>query len=134
MDQGNQLFTMALGLVPPWIVDEVRFTAEEKRLDLHVNFPKGRCFPCHVRGQDCLVYDTKRRSGANWISSSMRRISTPMSHGSRVQKHGVYLVPSLGRGNALDSRCSSRGSSDGHGTGDRPASLAGARSLRHQGS
>jgi len=37
MDQGNQLFTLALGLVPPWMVDEVRFTAEEKRLDLHVN-------------------------------------------------------------------------------------------------
>ena len=32
MDQGNQLFTLALGLVPPWMVDEVQFTAEEKRV------------------------------------------------------------------------------------------------------
>ncbi len=50
MDQGNQLFTLALGLVPPWAVDDVRFTVEEKRLDLHVNFPKGSHFPCPVCG------------------------------------------------------------------------------------
>jgi len=30
MDQGQQLFTLALGLVPPWAVDDVRFTVEEK--------------------------------------------------------------------------------------------------------
>ena len=48
MDQGNQLFTLALGLVPPWVVDVVQFTVEEKRLDLHVNFPKGSRFPCPI--------------------------------------------------------------------------------------
>ena len=33
MDQ-NQLFTLALGLVPPWMVDDVTFQVEEKRLAL----------------------------------------------------------------------------------------------------
>ncbi|MBU2735451.1 ISL3 family transposase, partial [Acidithiobacillus caldus ATCC 51756] len=58
MDQGNQLFTLALGLVPPWAVDVVRFTVEEKRLDLYVNFSRGSHFPCPVCGQDCPVHDT----------------------------------------------------------------------------
>ncbi len=38
MDQGQHLLTFTLGLVPPWAVDYVRFSVEENRLDLHVNF------------------------------------------------------------------------------------------------
>ncbi len=33
MDQ-EQLFSLALGLVPPWLVDDVTFKVEDKRLDL----------------------------------------------------------------------------------------------------
>ncbi len=29
----EELFSLALGLVPPWLVDHVTFTVEEKRLD-----------------------------------------------------------------------------------------------------
>ncbi|MBE7567942.1 hypothetical protein H7F08_14945, partial [Acidithiobacillus sp. HP-11] len=36
MDE-DKLFTLALGLVPPWMVDDVTFKLEEKRLDLHIN-------------------------------------------------------------------------------------------------
>ncbi len=32
MDQ-EQLFSLALGLVPPWVVDDVTFKVEDKRLD-----------------------------------------------------------------------------------------------------
>jgi len=42
MDQGQQLFTLALGLVPPWAVDDARFTVDDKRLDQLVNFPRDR--------------------------------------------------------------------------------------------
>ena len=37
----EDLFSVAIGLVPPWLVDHVTFTVEEKRLDLHINFPQG---------------------------------------------------------------------------------------------
>jgi hypothetical protein len=40
----EQLFSLALGLVPPWLVDDVTFQVEDKRLDLHINFPKGSRF------------------------------------------------------------------------------------------
>ena len=92
MDKGNQLFTLALGLVPPWMVDEVRFTAEEKRLDLHVNFPKGSRFPCPVCGQDCPVYDTQEKvwrhldffQHAAYLHARVPRVQCP--------EHGVHLV------------------------------------------
>jgi transposase len=93
MDQGNQLFTLALGLIPPWAVDEVQFTAEEKRLDLHVNFPKGSRFPCPVCGQDCPVYDTQEKvwrhldffQHAAYLHARVPRVQCP--------EHGVHLVP-----------------------------------------
>ncbi|MBE7567808.1 ISL3 family transposase, partial [Acidithiobacillus sp. HP-11] len=56
MDE-DKLFTLALGLVPPWMVDDVTFKLEEKRLDLHINFPKGSRLACPVCGQDCPVHD-----------------------------------------------------------------------------
>jgi len=93
MDQGNQLFTLALGLVPPWMVDEVQFTAEEKRLDLHVNFPRVSRFPCPVCGQDCPVYDTQEKvwrhldffQHAAYLHARVPRVQCP--------EHGVHLVP-----------------------------------------
>jgi transposase len=93
MDQGNQLFTLALGLVPPWMVDEVQFTAEEKRLDLHVNFPRGSRFPCPVCGQDCPVYDTQEKVWRHldffqheaYLHARVSRVQCP--------EHGVHLVP-----------------------------------------
>ena len=42
----EELFSLALGLVPPWLVEHVSFTAEEKRLDLHIHFRKVRCNGC----------------------------------------------------------------------------------------
>ncbi|WP_437557084.1 ISL3-like element ISAtc2 family transposase [Acidithiobacillus sulfuriphilus] len=93
MDQGNQLFTLALGLVPPWAVDEVRFTVEEKRLDLYVNFPRGSHFPCPICGQDCPVHDTQEKvwrhldffQHAAYLHARVPRVQCP--------EHGVHLVP-----------------------------------------
>ena len=92
MDQGNQLFTLALGLVPPWMVDEVRFAAE-KRLDLHVNFPKGSRFPCPICGHECPVHDTQEKvwrhldffQHAAYLHARVPRVECP--------EHGVHLVP-----------------------------------------
>jgi hypothetical protein len=40
----EQLFLLALGLVPLWMVDKVTFQVADTRLDLHINFPKGSRF------------------------------------------------------------------------------------------
>jgi transposase len=44
MFQSTELFQKAIGLVAPWYIKEVKFTAEEKRLDIYVDFKKGTKF------------------------------------------------------------------------------------------
>jgi len=55
----NQLFAVALGLQPPWVVASCSFDAEDKQLDLHLDFEKGSRFPCPSCGREgCAVHDT----------------------------------------------------------------------------
>jgi hypothetical protein len=57
------LFTLALGLSKPWQVVDIRFSKEEGRLDLRIDFPRGAKFPCPTcEGQECEVHDTKDRT------------------------------------------------------------------------
>ena len=53
------LMQMALGLVPPWLVKDVRFDAANKRLDIELDFARGGRFPCPAcANADCPVHDT----------------------------------------------------------------------------
>ena len=62
MDE-KQLFGMALGLRPPWFVASCSFDAEQKQLDLHIDFEKGAEFPCPKCGQaECKAYDTQEKT------------------------------------------------------------------------
>jgi transposase len=55
----TDLFQLALGLVPPWMVKACAFDAERKRLDIEIDFARGGRFPCpHCGRADCLVHDT----------------------------------------------------------------------------
>lgn len=76
MEQG-QLFTLALGLVPPWMVVDVNFKVEAWRLDLHIDFPMGNRFAYPVCGQECPVHDCQEKCGGIWISSSRRPTCMP---------------------------------------------------------
>ena len=54
------LFQAALGLSPPWCVQSCEFDAEQKRLDIHLDFPAGSRFVCAGCGLGgCAVHDTK---------------------------------------------------------------------------
>jgi transposase len=56
----TELLQMALGLLPPWMVAGSTFDAAAKRLDIHLDFPKGGRFSCPVCGAaDCPAYDTE---------------------------------------------------------------------------
>ncbi|MBU2731135.1 ISL3 family transposase [Acidithiobacillus caldus] len=93
MDQVNQLFTKALGLVLSWAVDDVRFTVEEKRLDLHGNVPKGSHLPCPVCGQDCQVLDTQENFWSQldfFQRVADLRVRVPPF---QCQEQGVHLAP-----------------------------------------
>jgi transposase len=58
--QETKLFEVALGVLPPWMVENSSFDVEEKRLDIHFNFPRGSRFDCPSCGaSDCPSYDTE---------------------------------------------------------------------------
>jgi transposase len=55
----TDLFQLALGLVPPWMVKAVSFDADKRRLDLEIDFFTGGRFACSGCGKaDCPVHDT----------------------------------------------------------------------------
>jgi len=57
--RNTDLFQLALGLVPPWLVNDVRFDVNKKRLDIEIDFARGGRFPCpHCNAADCPVHDT----------------------------------------------------------------------------
>jgi transposase len=58
----NQLFALALGLTEPWYVASVEFSAEDKRLEIGIDFRRGGTFPCPECGAaGCKAYDTEPR-------------------------------------------------------------------------
>jgi len=62
MDE-KQLFGMALGLRSPWFVASCSFDAEQKQLDLYIDFEKGAEFPCPKCGQaGCKAHDTLEKT------------------------------------------------------------------------
>ena len=55
----TDLFQLALGLVPPWMVKACAFDAQARRLDIEIDFARGGHFPCpHCGKADCPVHDT----------------------------------------------------------------------------
>ena len=57
------LFQLALGLVPPWIVVEAKFDVDKKRLDIEIDFKTGGRFACPECGKaDCPVHDTVKKT------------------------------------------------------------------------
>jgi transposase len=59
----TDLFQLALGLLPPWMVAAADFDADKKRLDLEIDFKTGGRFPCPACGKaDCPVHDTVKKT------------------------------------------------------------------------
>ena len=58
----ESLFGIALGIAPPWEVEDVEFSKEAKRLDIKISFQRGAQFPCPVCGAPAPAYDTTEKS------------------------------------------------------------------------
>ncbi|MBM7867767.1 ISL3 family transposase [Heliomicrobium gestii] len=59
----TDLFQLALGLTPPWLVSETRFNAEAQELHITIDFVPGSSFACPACAEaGCKVHDTKERS------------------------------------------------------------------------
>ena len=60
--QPEEIFGLALGLAKPWKIVGVSFSAENKRLDIKIDFDRGATFPCPVCGDLCPVHDTVEKT------------------------------------------------------------------------
>lgn len=58
----ESLFAVALGITPPWEVEGVEFSKENKRLDIKIGFRRGATFSCPVCGTAAPAYDTKEKT------------------------------------------------------------------------
>jgi transposase len=59
----TDLLQMALGLIPPWMVERSAFDAQAKRLDIYLDFGKGSRFACAECGAaGCPAYDTEEKA------------------------------------------------------------------------
>ena len=87
----KEQFQAALGLPQPWVVDRTEFDADERRLDIYLNFPRGSRFPCPEGDADgCAVHDTDAKTWrhldffqhAAYLHARVPRVTCP-THGVR---------------------------------------------------
>jgi hypothetical protein len=62
MDALSELFTKALHIEKPWEIVKVEFHEQGKRLDIHIDFPKGSVFACPTCGCEAKAYDTTEKT------------------------------------------------------------------------
>jgi transposase len=58
----ESLFAIALGIAPPWEVEGIEFSKENKRLDIKIGFQRGAAFDCPVCGAPSPAYDTTEKT------------------------------------------------------------------------
>ncbi|MGP6208070.1 transposase family protein [Cuniculiplasma sp. SKW3] len=88
----EELFRKLLGLEEPWIIKEIKFDHQEKRVAMSIDFPRGSRFPCPVCGQACAVHDTEDRT---WRHLNVFQYSTYVHAGEpriKCDQHGKKTV------------------------------------------
>lgn len=85
------LFQAALGIGEPWRVIDATFTADEGRLDLYLDFPRGARFACpEGDAEACPVHDTEAKTWRHldffqhqaYLHARVPRVVCPV-HGTR---------------------------------------------------
>ena len=91
----ESLFAVALGIAPPWEVEGVEFSKEDKRLDIKIGFRRGATFACPVCGSAAPVHDTGEKTWRHlnffqfdaYLTARVPRVKCPNTD------HGVKQVP-----------------------------------------
>ncbi len=58
----NDLFQQALHITSPWFIKSIDFSADKKRLDIHIDFKRGSTFNDVDTGKACKAYDTVQKT------------------------------------------------------------------------
>jgi len=88
----NLLFTAALGLQPPWEVKSLEFNANERRLDILVDFQRGAAFPCPVCGKPSKAHDTEEKTWRHLDFFQHAAYLTARVPRCNCEEHGVKSV------------------------------------------
>ncbi|MBC8478076.1 ISL3 family transposase [bacterium] len=89
----NHLFQLALGLQPPWEVQSIEFDAEQRRLDIIIDFPRGSVFTCPECSQsDTKAYDTTQKSWRHLNFFQHETYITARVPRVQCDKCGIHLV------------------------------------------
>lgn len=91
----ESLFAIALGITPPWDVEGIEFSKENKRLDIKIGFRRGATFACPVCGTAAPVHDISEKSWRHlnffqfeaYLTARVPRVKCPNAD------HGVKQVP-----------------------------------------
>ncbi len=89
----TDLFQLALGLVPPWMVKAANFDAAKKRLDLEIDFTSGGRFPCpDCAAADCPTHDTVMKTWRHLDFFQHQAFLTARTPRITCKKCGVKLI------------------------------------------
>ncbi len=92
-DPTSALFQLALGLTPPWRVENLEFNPDRHRLDLYLGFERGSRFACpQCAGAGCPVHDSTDKEWRHlnffqheaYLHARVPRV--------RCEEHGVLQV------------------------------------------
>lgn len=87
------IFQAALGLGEEWMVVKTDFNAQEKRLDIYLDFTPGTQFPCPACKQPSKAYDTTERTWQHlnffqhttYIHARLPRVDCPTDGIKQIQ-------------------------------------------------
>lgn len=89
----ERLFSLALGIAPPWYVKAAQFSAERGQLDLYLDFQRGAQFTCPSCGAEgAKAYDTTEDTWrhlnffqyATYLHARVPRVQCPRGCGVRL--------------------------------------------------
>jgi transposase len=87
------LFQQALGLVAPWRVVESSFDADQRRLELRIDFERGATFACpQCAAEGCSVKDTKLKTWRHLDFFQHQAYLTARVPRVMCREHGVHQV------------------------------------------
>ena len=87
------LFQQALGLVAPWRVVESSFDADQRRLELRIDFERGATFACaRCAAEGCSVKDTKLKTWRHLDFFQHQAYLTARVPRVMCREHGVHQV------------------------------------------
>jgi transposase len=87
------IFQAALGLGEEWMVVKTDFNAQERRLDIYLDFTPGTLFPCPACNQPSKAYDTTERTWQHlnffqhttYIHARLPRVDCPTDGIKQIQ-------------------------------------------------